>query len=64
MNVKYDKESNILSIRLGNAKSVDSDIQKNVVIDYANDGSVVGIDIMGFSLDDFQRVPKKFLEKV
>lgn len=62
MNIRYDEEAKILSIRFGNAKSVDSDIQKNLVVDYAADGSIVGIDIMRFSIDDFHKVPKVFLE--
>ena len=59
--IEYDKEANILFIRFSDEKSVDSDVQNNVVIDYAKDGSVVSVDIMGFSLDDFQQVPKELL---
>ena len=33
-NIKYDKEAKILSIRVSDKKSVDSDAKGNVVIDY------------------------------
>lgn len=53
---QYDKESNIMSIRFSPAKSVDSDVHKNIVIDYDRKGGVVNIDIMDVNIDDFVRV--------
>jgi uncharacterized protein YuzE len=51
MKVKYDKEVDILYIRL-NEKPVDeSDHDKpRIILDYAEDGSVVGIEILNASL--------------
>jgi uncharacterized protein YuzE len=51
MKVKYDKEVDILYIRL-NEKPVDeSDEDKpGIILDYAEDGSVVGIEILNASL--------------
>lgn len=54
--IKYDEKAKILSIRLSNKKSVDSDIKGNAVIDYDNQGNVVNIDIMKVSLDEFSKV--------
>lgn len=52
----YDKKSEILSLRLSNKKSVDSDVRGNVVIDYDKNGDVVGVEIMGISFGEFSRV--------
>lgn len=52
-NIKYDKNSNILSIRLSKKKSVDSEIQGNVVIDFGEDGKIVNIEIMKINLNEF-----------
>ena len=54
--IKYDPGVNILSLKLSRKKSVDSDIQENVVVDYDKDGNVVNIDIMDFSIEEFSRV--------
>ncbi|MBU2579102.1 DUF2283 domain-containing protein [Patescibacteria group bacterium] len=51
--IKYDKNSNILSIRLSKKKSVDSEIQGNVVIDFGEDGKIVNIEIMKINLNEF-----------
>lgn len=51
----YDKNSEILTLRLSKKKSVDSDVQDNVVIDYDKDGSVVNLDIMNFSINEFMK---------
>ena len=50
----YDKENGVLVIELKRAKSVDSDIQGNAVIDYGKDGEVVRLNLYNFSLDAFQ----------
>lgn len=60
--IQYNKEDNILSIRFGKARSVDSDINGNVVIDYDKNGKVVGLDIMKFNLSNF--VPLRQWQKL
>lgn len=52
--IKYDKEVEILSLRLSDKKSVDSDARGNVVIDYDKEGKVVNIEIMNISLEEFK----------
>lgn len=51
--IKYNREEEILSIRFSKKKSVDSDIQNNVVVDYDKDGNIVGLDIMKIALENF-----------
>lgn len=60
--IKYDKEIEILSIRLSDKKSVDSDARGNVVIDYDKDGKVVNVEIMNISLEEF-KVADSYLNK-
>lgn len=48
--ISYDKEVRILSIKLKNNKSVDSDMVGNCVIDYDAKGKIVNIDIMNYDL--------------
>lgn len=55
--ISYDRESQILSIRLSSKKSVDSDIYGNVVVDYGHDGHMVNVDIMDISINEFKREP-------
>ena len=50
----YDKESRVLSIEVKKAKSVDSDISGNAVIDYDAEGGVVRINLYNFSFDGFR----------
>jgi uncharacterized protein YuzE len=57
--IKYDKESNILSIRFSKKKSADSEVKGNVVIDYDENGKIVAIEIMKISLDEFLRVHRE-----
>jgi uncharacterized protein YuzE len=57
--IKYDKESNILSIRFSKKKSADSEVKGNVVIDYDENGEIVAIEIMKISLDEFLRVHRE-----
>ena len=52
--ISYDKESEVLSLEISKSKSVDSDIQGNVVIDYGKKGEVVRINLYSFSFDDFK----------
>ena len=52
--ISYDKRSRVLSIWLGKERSVDSDIQGNVALDYDKKGRVVRIDLYDFSFDAFR----------
>ena len=59
--INYDQEAGILSIKISNKKSVDSDMQKNIVIDYDKDGGVAKIEIMNVNLNEFEK-EKNYLE--
>lgn len=62
--ITYDKKANIISIRFGKKRSIDSDIKGNIVIDYDKSGEIVGIDIMGVSLEEFvSKVPHLKIEE-
>ena len=52
--ISYDKDSQVLSIEMKRAKSVDSDIQGNAIIDYDKNGEVVRINFYNFSFDNFR----------
>ncbi len=54
--INYDKETKILSIRLSDEKSADSDARGNVVVDYGKGGKIVNIEIMNISLEEFKKV--------
>ncbi|MFH1183310.1 MAG: DUF2283 domain-containing protein [Candidatus Moraniibacteriota bacterium] len=56
--INYRKKEKIISFRFSAKKSVDSDIHKNIVIDYDKDGKVVGIDLMEVNLENFVPVRK------
>ena len=50
MKVKYDKEVDILYIKLNEKRIIESDEDKpGIILDYAEDGSVVGIEILNAS---------------
>jgi len=50
MKVKYDKEVDILYIRLSDKPVKESDENKpDIILDYASDGSIVGIEILDAS---------------
>ncbi len=50
MKVKYNQEVDILYIKMSDAKIVESDEdKKGVILDYAEDGSLVGIEILNAS---------------
>ena len=57
--ISYDKEAKVLSVELNGAKSVDSDIQGNVVIDYDKSGKIVRINLYDFNFDAFKDNLKK-----
>jgi len=56
--IKYDKNSNIVSIKISDEKSVDSDVKNNVVVDYDKNGQIVNIDIMKIGIDEFKKILK------
>ncbi|PJB99268.1 MAG: hypothetical protein CO077_02640 [Candidatus Nealsonbacteria bacterium CG_4_9_14_0_8_um_filter_35_12] len=56
--VKYNKNSNILSIKLSKKKSVDSEIKGNIVIDFDENGEIVNIEIMKINLNEFAKIQK------
>ncbi len=56
--ISYDRASRALVIALGQQKSVDSDIDRNVVIDYDRRGKIVRINLYDFNFDDFRRHAK------
>lgn len=58
--INYDQKVNILNLRLSKKKSVDSDVQGNVVVDYDAKGNIVNIEIMDFSIEEFSKV-KEFI---
>lgn len=68
-NVKilYDRKSGVLSVEVGHGKSVDSDIQGNMVLDYDKKGNVVRINLYDFSFDAFrenQKAIKNFARRI
>jgi len=52
--LSYDKNSQVLSVEVGRGKSVNSDIQGNIVLDYDKKGKIVRINLYGFSFDQFR----------
>ena len=51
----YDKAGNVLSIEMNHGKSVDSDIQGNIVLDYDRKGKIVRINLYQFDFDAFRK---------
>jgi uncharacterized protein YuzE len=49
MKLKYDKETDILYIRLNDLKIVESDEKNGVIIDYSEEGKVVAIEVLAAS---------------
>lgn len=60
--ISYDKESKVLMIELKPAKSVDSDIHGNVVIDYDKKGEAVRVNFYQFNFDEFVKGLKSLKE--
>ncbi|MEK7500599.1 MAG: DUF2283 domain-containing protein [Patescibacteria group bacterium] len=52
--IEYDKESQVLSVVVKPGKSVDSDIQDNIVVDYDKSGKIVRVNFYGFNFDNFR----------
>jgi len=58
--INYDQETKILTIKVSNKKSVDSDAQENVVVDYDKDGNIARIEIMSVNLNEFEKEKSYF----
>ena len=54
LKIAYDKESKVLSIELRKARSADSDISGNVVVDYDRKGEIIRINLYQFHFDQFR----------
>ena len=54
----YDAASKVLSVEIEKKKSMDSDIQGNVVIDYDKQGKIIRINLYDFSFDSFREIRK------
>ena len=55
MKVKYDKETDILYIKLSDLAIVESDIdKKGIILDYTADGQLAGIEILEASKSTVQ----------
>jgi len=50
MKVKYDKEQDILYLSFSNEAIFESDEEKKgIILDYANDGKIVGLEVLNAS---------------
>ncbi len=52
MKLKYDKETDILYIRLNDLKIVESDEKNGVITDYSEKGEVVAIEVLEASKNE------------
>ncbi len=52
--ILYDKNSKVLSVEIVKGKSVNSDIQGNVVIDYDKKGRIVRFNLYDFDFGAFR----------
>jgi uncharacterized protein YuzE len=61
MQIKYDKDTNTLTIRLSDKKPVESEnlINEGIVIDYDEKGNIVGLEIFDWSLKKDITLPFK-----
>lgn len=62
--ISYNRESQVLEIEVNKAKSIDSDIQGNVVIDYDKKGKIVRINLYNFRFDEFRNKIRAFKDFV
>ncbi len=53
--ISYDKESKVLMVELKPAKSADSDIHGNVVIDYNKKGEAIRVNFYQFNFEEFAK---------
>ncbi len=56
--INYDQEAKIMTIKVSGRKSVDSDVQDNIVVDYDRKGEIVRIEIMNVGLNEFKKNEK------
>lgn len=61
--IQYDKKSKIISIKISNKKSIDSDVHDNVVVDYDKDSNITNIDIMDINFNEFKS-KKLYFEEI
>ena len=52
--ISYDLESKVFSIQIKAGKSVDSDIQGNLVVDYDEKGNILRINFYDFNFSRFR----------
>ena len=52
--IQYNKESKIISIKISNKKSIDSDVQDNVVVDYDKNNNITNIDVIYIDFNEFK----------
>ena len=57
--VEYDKQARILGFRLSRKRSVDSEVEDNVVIDRDGNGKIVNIEIMDVELGEFKKAKSR-----
>ena len=57
--ISYDKKSRVLSIEVRRGKSVDSEVQDNLVIDYDKAGRVVRFNLYAIDFSAFRAIMKK-----
>ena len=53
--IEQDKAAKALSLSVSSAKSIDSDIRGNVVIDYDKNGAAVRVNVYDFDFRAFQK---------
>jgi uncharacterized protein YuzE len=62
MKIKYDKETDILYIKLNDLVIDESDEEKKgIIIDYAEDGTIVGIEILNASEQNIEPTKIEYL---
>lgn len=50
MKIKIDKENDTLYLKLGDDKIIESEeIEKGIILDYDNEGAIIGIEILNIS---------------
>ncbi len=61
MHIKYDKDTDILTIKLSDKKPVESEhlINEGIIIDYDEKGNIVGLEIFDWSLKKDITLPFK-----
>lgn len=62
--VSYYKDSRVLVLEMKKAKSVDSEIKDNIVIDYDKKGKIVRVNVYDFSFNNFRESSGEFQDFV